>query len=184
MWVTVDRPGYFGRKRDEKIASFDAQYGKGFWRLAWTINEEPYSAGLDFFNSCRTFYEEAYFRHLVMRPTDIELICQYCECYDNQQSNVQSGLDYMVQEAYSTHIQDIAIRNVLRRVGVWFLGTNGKMLQIRSKDSEGFRFGPGNIPFHMPQYIIQPSLCPSWATAGSVEDFWQSNKVLQVWKQP
>lgn len=179
MWTTVDRPGYFGRKRDEKVAALDAQYGKGHWRLAWVVDE---NGGQTFFNACRIFYEESYYRHLVYKPKDVELICSYGECYDNAVTNIGSGLDYMKQEAYSTHIQDIAVRNVLRRLDRWFIGPADKLLQIRSKDSEGFRYGPGNIPFAWTANIVQPSLCPKWATPGSVEDFWQSNKALQVWR--
>jgi NAD dependent epimerase/dehydratase family enzyme len=93
---------------------------------------------------------------------------------------VASGQDYTKQEAFSTHIQDIAVRNVLRRLGVQFTGKNGKLLQIRSSDSEGFKYGPGNIPFAWPHLIQQPSLCPKWANQGSVEDLWQSNKMLQI----
>lgn len=178
MWETVSRPGYFGRKRDEKVAAFDAQYGKGQWRLAWVAG----STSLTFFNACRQFYEDSYHQHLSVRPEEVDLICQFSECYDNAKSNVKSGIDYQIQEAYSTHIQDIAIRNVLRRLDRWFTGARGDLLQIRSKDSEGFRFGPGNIPFAWPQFIVPPSLCPSWANVHSVEDFWQSNKMLQVWQ--
>jgi len=178
MWTSIERPGYFGRKKDEKIAALDMLHGKGQWRLAWSIGGPTF----DFFNACRYFYEEAYFQWLAVRPQEVDLICQYGECYDNEPENVHSGLDYMIQRAYSTHIQDIAVRNVLRRLGRWFQNANGKLLQIRSRDSEGFRFGPGNIAFHVPQSIIQPSLCPKWAEIGSVEDFWQSNKMLQVWK--
>lgn len=178
MWTTVDRPGYFGRKRDEKVAAFDTLYGKGYWRLAWVMSDQA----LTFFSACRNFYEESYYKHLLYRPTDVSLICSYGECYDNAETNIQSGLDYSKQEAYSTHIQDIAVRNVLRRLDRWFEGPADKLLQIRSKDSDGFRFGPGNVPFMWTGYIAQPSLCPKWAMPGSVEDFWQSNKMLQVWK--
>lgn len=184
MWATISRPGYFGRKRDEKVAALNREHGVGRWRLAWILDHQLYRDGLDFFNACRTFYEEAYFHYLVSRPEGVDFICQYSECFDNAESNTLSGLDYMIQEAYSTHIQDIAIRNVLRRLGRWFENKNGRLLQIRSKDSSGYMYGPGNVPFHWErrQYIISPSLCPSWANAGSVEDFWQSNKVLQIWK--
>jgi hypothetical protein len=34
--------------------------------------------------------------------------------------------------------------------------------------------------FAEPTLITQPSKCPPWAKEGSVEDFWQSNKWLQV----
>lgn len=183
MWETIGRPGYFGRKRDEKVAALNREHGEGKWRLAWILNNSGWGETTHtFFNACRHYYEESYFWHLSQRPQEVELICSYGECYDNAKTNVECGLDYMRQEAYSTHIQDIAVRNVLRRLDRWFQGPPDKLLQIRSKDSEGFRFGPGNVPFAWHTSIQQPSLCPSWATIGSVEDFWQSNKMLQVWR--
>lgn len=182
MWKAVERPGYFGRRRDEKIAAFDAKFGKGNWKLVWLWGDLDAYQYFEFFEACRSFYEESYLKYLKDRPDDINFICTFGQCYDNAVSNTQSGLDYMVQEAYSTHIQDIAIRNVLRRLGRWFEGPTDKLLQIRSKDSEGFRFGPGNVPFYAPSKIGngQGSLCPTWANEGSVEDFWQSNKWLMA----
>lgn len=178
MWRAIERPGYFGRKRDEKVAALNTRFGVGQWRLAWSLGASSYT----FFNACRWAYEQSYYQHLLERPADIALICSYGECYDNDKTNIGSGLDYMRQEAYSTHIQDIAIRNVLRRFDAWFEGPKDKLLQIRSRDSEGFRFGPGNVPFGWPAMIQSDSLCPSWANKGSVEDYWQSNKWIEVWR--
>lgn len=183
----VERPGYFGRRRDERICELNQRFGAGSWMLMW----EAGGSLFDFFNACRYLYEESYFQYFKDRPAEIDFVCSFHECYDNALTNVASGLDYMKQEAYSTHIQDIALRNVLRRLGRWFtlnktselsaflpgvLPGTASHLQIRSKDSAGYRFGPGNIPFAWPQIITQPSLAPSWAKQKSVEDFWQSNK--------
>jgi hypothetical protein len=177
-WLNDHRPGYFGRSRDAKVAALDATLGKGNWRLAWVTPKDV--EGFEFVQACEMFYEESYYQHLKDRTADIDFICSFGECIDNAPSNVRSGFDYSVQESYSTHIQDIAIRNVLRRLGRKFEGPSGKLLIIRSPDSEGFRFGPGNIPFAWPDLITQPSLCPKWANEGSVEDFWQSAKHVQV----
>jgi hypothetical protein len=186
MWRNDHRPGYFGRRKNEIIAKLDASYGQGKWRLRWVISIEPNEAPgpfekvLDFAEACKELYEESYYRFLLGQPWEVDAICQYRECFDNAETNIQSGLDYTKQESYSTHIQDIAVRNALKRLGREFMGINGKLLQIRSADSEGYRFGPGNVPFFAPELITQPSLAPSWAQKGSVEDFWQSNKHVQV----
>lgn len=177
-WVSLARPGFFGRKRDEKIRQLNERFGIGNWRLVWGDGERE----LEFLDACREFYEESYFRHLSARPEDIDFICSFGECIDNAPTNVKCGLDYSIQEAFSTHIQDIAVRNVLARLGRRFEGDPGNILVIRTKDDNGFRFGPGNIPFYAPERIIQPSRHPWWAAEGSVEDFWQSNKILQVKK--
>jgi hypothetical protein len=176
-WRNVERPGYFGRRRDEKIAQLNATYGEGNWRLAWLTQE---TLCFTFRQACCYFYEQSYYEWLSNRPADVDFICSFGECIDNAPTNVSSGLDYEKQEAFSTHIQDIAVRTVLRRLGREFSGSKDKILVIRSKDSSGYRYGPGNVPFMDPNWIIQPSLRPSWAKSDSVEDFWQSNKWLQV----
>jgi len=175
-WNPCGRPGFFGRRRDEKVRELNEKFGKENWRLAWTDGLRE----LEFVDACREFYEEAYFRYLSVHPDDVDFICSFGECIDNAPTNVTCGCDYSIQEAFSTHIQDIAVRNVLRRLGRRFEGTEDNILVIRTKDDNGYRFGPGNILFHEPSVIIQPSMRPWWANEGSVEDFWQSNKVLQV----
>jgi len=182
-WRNIERPGYFGRRRDLMHAQYDLQYGVGNWRLAWVVNgygADSTDISFSFEQACELFYEESYYRHLESRPADIDFICEFTECIDNAPTNVHSGLDYTAQEAYSTHIQDIAVRNVLSRLGRVFTGKRAELLVIRSADSNGFRFGPGNIPLYQPKLITKLSLCPAWANKGSVEDFWQSNKWLQA----
>lgn len=182
MKKLVDRPGYFGRRRDEKVAALNAQYGEGKWRLIWLLGEanDPRSRRYDFIAACRYLYERSYFEFLKERPEDIDFICSFGECIDNAPTNVGCGLDYSIQEAFSTHIQDIAIRNVLYLLKRKFEGPPDKILVIRSQDSEGYKFGPGNIPFLWPEAIHPETKVPRWANTGSVEDFWQSNKWIEA----
>ena len=175
-WRNVERPGYFGRTRDMKVASYDAGYGPGNWRLAWVFAH----GAMTYEQACRHAYEVSYIEWFGQHLDDLNFVCSFGECIDNAMTNVKSGTDYTKQEAYSTHIQDIAVRNVLKVFGRQFEGPKDKILVIRSKDSEGFKYGPGNIPFFAKDRVLTPSLCPKWAQPGSVEDFWQSNKWLQV----
>jgi hypothetical protein len=199
-WLNDHRPGYFGRKRDSKISFLNTNFGEGKWRLAWVVepklraealllpagfpeddvqrvlNEEAFT----FADACRIFYEHSYWLFLRDHPGDVDFICSHGECIDNDMSNIASGCDYTKQESWATHIQDIAVRNVLRRLERKFEGPSDKILVIRSADSNGFKYGPGNVPFYDPKLITQPSLSPKWANAGSVEDFWQSNKWVQI----
>lgn len=175
-WQTIDRPGYFGRSRDKKIAKLNKDHGIGNWRLVWIANAHE----CEYAEACKLFYERSYLEHLEKRPADVDLICSFGECIDNAITNIQSGLDYTKQEAFSTHIQDIAVRNVLNQLGRKFEGSIDNILTIHGGDSNGFRFGPGNVPFYNSDLIQQPSKRPGWASEGSVEDFWQSNKYLQI----
>lgn len=175
-WYDMGRPGYLGRKRDLAREGWNEQYGRDRWRLVWRAPVDEH----EFEIACKIFYEESYFLYLSERPKLVDQICTFGEVYDNSPTNVQSGLDYKIQEAYSTHIQDIAVRNVLWRMNRKFEGPPEKMMQIRSQDTNGYFLSPGVIPFVRPDWIHTPSKCPKWATIGSVEDFWQSNKYLQV----
>ena len=185
MFHKLERPGYFGRARDRKVADLNSKYGEGNWNLAWVIlldSPEGWEYRYDFLEACKFLYEESYFRYLRDKKDKLDFICSFGECIDNAPTNVQSGLDYSKQESFSTHIQDIAVRNVISRLGRRFEGPPDNILVIRSTDSNGFEFGPGNIPFAWPSLITKPYLTPKWANDLSVESFWQSNKWLMVKK--
>ena len=175
----IERPGYFGAKRDQKIAALNEKYGEDNWTLVWWSKDTDYA--LEYEKACRVFYEYSYWRYLSDHPELVDWICEYKECFDNDITNIQSGCDYTIQEAYSTHIQDIAVRNCLKQFGRWFQGTRDELLQIRSHSSNGFKLGPGNLPYFDPKAICEPSKCPHWANKGSVEDFWQSNKYVATY---
>lgn len=177
LWHNISRPGYLGRNRDRMTEQWNKTYGSGNWRLVWRVGD--YESYL-FNTACKKFYEESYFQYLHKRPDLLDQICSYGEVIDNAMTNVESGLDYLKQESYSTHIQDIAVRNVMKRLERTFQGPKDKILTIRSQHSSGYFLSPGIIPFHMPDLIIPPSKTPWWAQEASVEDFWQSNKYLQV----
>jgi diadenosine tetraphosphatase ApaH/serine/threonine PP2A family protein phosphatase len=175
-WKFIERPGYFGRRRQQRHAEYTARFGHGKWRLIHRVGDQVYG----FEDACRLFYEESYYVWLRERPDDVDFICSFGECVDNAPSNILSGTNYVHQESFSNRIQDIAVRNVLKRLGRWFKGPEDTVLVIRSPASNGYQFGPGNIPFHKPELICQPEICPRWANTKSTEAFWQSNKELQA----
>lgn len=170
----MERPGYLGSRRNELYKQWNRNFGVGGWRLSWVVNGKDY----EFLAACREFYEEAYYQRMSVSKR-LDYICSFGECIDNAMSNIQSGCDYTKQESGSTHIQDIAVRNVLLRLGRKFEGAKSKILEIRSTDSNGYMLSPGRVMFHKPELILKPSKRPKWAQEGSVEDFWQSNKFLQ-----
>lgn len=174
--MTVERPGFLGKRRDEKYRQWDEKYGKGNWRLAWKVGE----MFVDFLGVC-ALYEDAYFaflrEHYNVRRM---LMAEASDVYDNELSNVESGLDYTKQETSRTHIQDIAIRRSLIRMGLWFRGRE----LIRIRQDKGMHFlsvilSPGRVSFHRPEFIEVPEL-KGWWHPKTVESFYQSNKVLQV----
>lgn len=175
-WSLVNRPGFFGRSREVKVGQFNDTYGRGNWRLVWVVP----TRSLLFKDACVQFYERSYYEYLKENKDLLDFICSFGEVIDNAESNISSGYDYEKQESYSTHIQDIAIRNVLWRMGLKFRGSKNHHLVVRGHLSNGQHLNPGHVPFYDHGLITWPSLAPYWALANSVEDFWQSNKWLEV----
>lgn len=174
-WITIGRPGYAGKGGKEKAAKRDALFGPENWRVVhlWRGRGLARAQALE-------LYEEGYFRFLRDSPDVLEWLCRTAsEVYDIEPSNIESGDDYFKQDSSAVHLQDIAVRRCLKRLGRRFEG--GRPVQIRGRDSEGYRLNPGFVPFHEPEGILEPSLSHGkWWQKGSIEDFWQSNKVLQV----
>lgn len=176
MWVIAERPGYFGRHRDERHRQYDAEYGSENWRLSWVVAGRTFSLA-----AALMLYEDAYCRFLESSTDALEdLIASAADVYDDALSNVESGLDYSRQETGRTHLQDVALRRCLVRLGRWFSGS--ALIQIRDSLGEhplSITLSPGRVPFHRPDLLLSPELV-GWWLPGSTESFYQSNKVLEV----
>ena len=173
----IERPGYLGRKKQERHEEWDKEFGKNNWTFVWKFGERQ----LSFEEACLV-YEDAYLRDSSDRKREKiwkDLFANARDVYDNSETNVNSSLDYTIQEAYSTHLQDIAIRRVGIRRGWKFKGE--KLIQVRGPGSEGYLLMPGIVRFHSPKMIEMPdgvNLAPSWAHPKSVESFYQNNRWL------
>ncbi len=178
-WVSIERPSYLGRHKDERYAEWDAKYGKGNWRLVWKVDGRT----LDFLGLCE-IYEEAYYQFLKNNPSILKrLVSEASDVYDDAPSNVNSKFDYTKQETERTHVQDIAIRRVVLRLGETFRGI--EPIQIRhtqSKHPLGLILSPGKVPLHNVSLIEQPALT-GWWDENTVEALYQSNKFLQIKKE-
>jgi hypothetical protein len=171
-WEIIGRPGFAGDKKSERQKSWNKQYGEGNWRIAWVWNGSIIEREFAF-----QLYEDAYYADSFERE-DLwgELLGKAKDIYDHNVSNINSGLDYSIQEGRATHLQDISVRRVVARRGWKFEGD--ELIQIRShSDYWGDKFSPGRISFHLPALIEKPNL-ESWWDVDSIEDFYQSNKVL------
>jgi hypothetical protein len=178
-WDTVEMPGYLGKKRDRVQEGWNRLYGEGNWRIAyqWGSLVVPKEMGLQ-------LYEDGYYEFLKGQPSTLEwLIGTASDIYDTAPTNVQAGLDYYVQETPNNHIHDVAIRRAVLRLGKWFHG--GRLIHVRSTDSEGAVLSPGIVPFHLPEMIVKEDIKDYggkgiWWYPGTIEDFYQRNKVLQI----
>jgi hypothetical protein len=177
-WEIVEHPGYLGARRDEKIKEWNEKYGKDNWKLFWKVGGIRYG----FLGVC-ALYEDAYFEFFRNNPDILKtLVSEASEVYDDEISNISSGLNYTRQETKRTHIQDIAIRRCLVRNAIWFGGE--KVIRIRQEKGDhplSIILSPGRVPFHMPRIIEVPET-KGWWLPSSVESFYQSNRFLFVKK--
>lgn len=174
-WQNLTRPGQFGEQRDQTYALYNQEYGVGNWRIRWLYD----SRSLGFKGICAV-YETAYLEDSHQRE-DLwkALIERACEVYDHEREDLKSGLNYASQRTKATHIQDIAIRNVLKQRGWQFTGSELIQVNGKSVSELGRQFSPGKVPFCKPYLIERPQL-EGWWNVNSVEALYQSNKWLQV----
>ncbi len=182
-WITVEKPGYFGKKRDELYARWNSEYGQGNWRIAWQWSskmiEKPEALQI---------YEDSYYEFLKERSGILEwLVKTASDVYDTAPTNIQAGFSYVHQETPNNHIHDVAIRRSVMRLGKWFKGDH--LMHVRGKGTEGERLSPHLVPFHLPDLIYQGDIKDYrnkgiwWRELGikySVEELYQQNKILQA----
>ena len=180
IWKTVDRPGYMGDARDRLARQWDEQYGKGLWRLAWEWGDLILEKAM-----ALQVYEDGYYNFFrYEKPGFMIWISKTAsDVYDTAPSNVHSGFDYSIQETPNNHLHDIAVRRAMARMGVGFKGDH--LVEIRGVKSEGYRLNPGIVPFHFKPCIYDGEFRNAsgknlWWEPGTIEDFYQRNKVLQV----
>jgi len=172
-WAIIGRPGFAGKRKLERREELQEKFGTANWQIVHLVEGKLLSR-----EKALQYYEEGYFHFFEKNPEILEwLIATAEDIYDTAPSNIKSGLDYTIQETASIHLQDIAIRRVLKRLNKKFEG--GRLLQIRGTDNEGSILNPGLVPFHQPELIFQPQL-KGWWHKNTIESFWQSNKVLAV----
>jgi nicotinate (nicotinamide) nucleotide adenylyltransferase len=176
-WKTIGRPGYVGRRQQTAGEELDRRYGAGRWRIAYRWRGEMVSR-----DQALEHYTRAYEVWLRDHPERLDwLVRNASDVYDLAPDDVRSGTDFRLQTGPATHLQDIAVRIALQRLGRRFEGA--RLIQIRGRETEGAWLSPGVVPFHAPEAIEQPEL-EGWWQPGSIESFWQSNKVLQVRQPP
>lgn len=174
-WLSVGRPGYAGLSGKDKAEKRDKLFGPENWRVV-----HLYKGRALLRPQALQLYEESYYKFFLANPEVLDWLCATAsEVYDIEPSNIDAGEDYFKQDSSAVHLQDIAVRRCLRRLGRRFEG--GHPVQIRGRDSDGYCLNPGMVPFHDPSEVLEPSLARGkWWKKNSIEDFWQSNKVLQV----
>ncbi len=178
-WTTVERPGWFGEAKNERLASYDTKYGPGNWRIRHRLGPRL----LDFPEALRV-YELCYELHFLNPNTRFlwtKLFEQASEVWTELETDVESGLDYSVQKAPAPHYEDVSIRIIMQRYGHAFRGDPLIRIRADSTDAIGIALSSIHIPFLWPEFI-EPVVEIAWWNRhkGSLEHFWHANKELQI----
>lgn len=172
-WAILGRPGYAGKKMKLQRNELLEKFGENNWKIAHLVNDQLLTR-----DEALIHFENSYLSFFQKNPEILEwLILSAKEIFDTDPSNVDSGLDYSIQETDAIHLHDIAIRRVLTKLNKNFQGEN--LMQIRGENSDGYILTTGQVPFYKPELILKPEL-KGWWQKKSIESFWQSNKVLAV----
>ncbi|MCM8794989.1 MAG: hypothetical protein NC819_04215 [Candidatus Omnitrophica bacterium] len=173
----VLRPGQFSWRKGQILKRLNDWFGADGWRIVYRFADQTLEPA-----EAIALYEQAYVDYFTAHPAELdELVTRARDVYDTAPSNVASGLDYGVQETEAAHIHDIAIRRAVQRLGRTFQGS--ELLEVRGPTSPGHKWSPGVVPFHRPDLILQPAV-PGWWQPGSIEDFYQSNKMIVLRRGP
>lgn len=177
VWEFAERPGQTGFKGKDVERRLNETYGEGRWRKVW-VWEGDFLHKADAFGVC----EEAYFQDSLKRENVWrQLLAEASEVYDINVNEINSGTNYAEQLNY-TRFHDICIRRVLERRGWKFTGNRIVQIRYNAKNGDlGYfseNFDPGKVIFHKPESIVKPNL-EGWWGMNSVEDFYQSNKIIQ-----
>ena len=179
-WATIIfQPGLSGRRKRFLYNELNRVYGDGNWRVGWQWRE-----GVILFVDAIQLYEESYAVFLKSQQDLLEwLLTSFRDVYDTAPSNINSGIEYSIQETRSAHYNDIAIRRVVRlTLKRNFQGSD--LLQVRSNDHcKGRYLSPFFVPFIAPSLILPSNFKARW-TFNSVEAFWQHNKIIQIKSVP
>ncbi|MBF0102863.1 MAG: hypothetical protein HQK77_18340, partial [Desulfobacterales bacterium] len=171
--------GYWGFKKRKIEAEFNKKYGDN----NWSIGHYGENVILSYVRLSLSLYEISYVHFLKNNPEILRWLCSsFKDVYDYSPKNTRCQFSYDMQNESANHYQDIAVRRAIRYLGYSFQGN--ELLQIRGKDSSGYILNPGKIPFFAPRLIKQPEMFSSednpriWWDKGSIESFWQNNKIL------
>ena len=178
-WKTIERPGYFAKKREELHDRWINKWGIDNWRIAyeWGDLVIPRREAIQ-------VYEDGYYEFFKTNPETLEwLVNTALDIYDTAPSNVEARFSYNKQETPNNHVHDVAVRRAVMRLGKWFKGDH--LMHVRGEKTEGAVISPGVVPFHLPDMIVKAEVKDYggkgfWWEPNSVEDFYQRNKVLQI----
>lgn len=186
-WVTVERPGFQGKRKDAEIDRWNRTYGENNWRIAWELNNREV---LDFEDIFYKIYVPGYVAHFIDHPNEADDITdKYAYGYDKDLVSRIDAFNPNVlynQPGVINQFHHVAFNIALE----WFLNKpfrgmtplkvrEGKADQPVSEWPAGWHWSPGRIATVRADLVPENGIT-GWWQKGSVEDIYQSCKVLQI----
>lgn len=186
-WVSIEHPGYFGRRKDELVDKWNQQFGDRNWRLRWEISNG------EVFNFAGIFwqvYVPGYVAYLSHNPVWADwLASNFAYTYDKDQITKDQAFDpyFLLDKPGIVNQFHHAALNIALEyyLGRPFRGESpiqareGKHGVLESERPQGWRFSPGQILCTRPD-LIPPVDIKGWWQPKTIEDMYQKSKVLQV----
>lgn len=190
IWVDLERPGYLGKQRDEKYKFWDLpeNYGKGNWRI---INRASNGEVFNYEDIIYRIYIPGYEQYFKLHPEEAsEIADRYSFGYDKDLISLSQAFDIYALYNVPNRVNQfhhVAFNMALLNLGYFFKGSES--VQVREgkpgiQDSEqpnGFLWSPGRIECTVSHLIPEPRI-KGWWNPNSIEDFYQSTKILQIKK--
>jgi hypothetical protein len=175
-WKIQEFIGFIGNSA-RKVKIFDRlkkEHPNGFELAYLWYNEQGQEIIVTRKTALRIF-EDSYEHFFKQNPRILDWLCETAsDVYDYDVKNCDASFDYDAQDG---HIQDIAVRRVVcKRFNRDFKGK--RLVQVRGYKSEAYVLNPGQIPFHIPNNIRKPEAEVAFLLKGSLESWWQSNKIV------
>lgn len=188
-WKTMERPGYLGKRKEAEFARWNQVYGVDKWRL---VNETSQGEILSYNDIIWKIYIPGYTSYFFNHHKEaIHITENYCYAYDKDMITKEQAFNLYAlynKSGIANQFHHVAFNIALE----WYLGLpfkGIKPLQVRegkpgtpiSQQPKGHLWSPGRIPSLRPDLIPQPAI-EGWWAKGSIEDFYQSTKALQIFK--
>jgi hypothetical protein len=134
--------GDLGKNRYKFLKLLNTKVGKGNWWWGFRTDKNLYSWQLGM-----QFYEDAYWSFFRKNISALKETVSYDNVFVLTGNDIEAGLDYNKQVDRTEHLEDIAVRRSLRRLGVWFKGENLYKIERNSF------LCSKNIDFHLPHLL-------------------------------